>query len=213
MNLLSANAEARPGSGDLMKNGGHPDDVYFGPDGELLNCKPETMTHLHGRHLVHKDHLVIALRGKLDSLAAQIVAAQLVGHQDGRQRYVDDLGEVLEFVRRLLSCEYTGMRVKDFYLLGFDAEALRECSHNPVKFFGHRHMLTDYRMGPLCVTLNCLRTQAREVELAAFAAFKTEGGDCLRDDLVMGLNRLSSLLYIMMYKYMPEDLEPIPSGI
>ena len=161
---------------------------FFGPDGGTFDHKPESLTHLKGRQLVHKNHPLIIWRGKLDSLAARIIEAQLVGSQLGEQEYVDDLQEILEFIRQLLTCELRGKEVDDFNLLGLDSAALRERSHNPLKFFGHHHMLADYQMGPLCVALNSLRTLVREVELAAAAAFDDAAGQSTRDDIIRALN-------------------------
>ena len=47
-------------------------------------------------------------------------------------------------------------------------------------------------MGETALELNCLRTQVREAELAAAAAFG-EG----REDILRCLNRLSSAVYIL----------------
>ena len=183
--------------------------TFYGPDGEALDHKPETMTHLKGRKLVHKDHPIIDLRGKLDSLTAAIIDAQVLGGREKNWVFVDELQEILGFTRRLLSYEYRGQEVEEFNLLGFDAFALRERSHDPQKFFGHPHMLTTYKMGPLCSALNRLRALAREVELTAVRAFKANP----RDDIVRALNRLSSLFYILMFKYLPEGFIPESSGI
>ena len=193
--------------------GEKPKDLFFGPDGGTFDHKPESLTHLKGRQLVHKDHPVIIWRGKLDTLCARIIEAQVVGYQLGSQQYVDELQEILGFVRRLLTYELRGKEVEEFNLLGLDAAALRERSHDPVKFFGHRHMLADYRMGPLCIALNTLRALVREVELSAAAAFKDASGGPTRDDIIRALNRLSSLFYIMMFKYIPAGFEPEHSGI
>jgi len=187
--------------------------LFFGPDGGSFDHKPEAFTHLKGRQLVHKDHPVIIWRGKLDSLAARIIEAQLTGHQAGNEKYVAELQEILEFTRRLLTYELRGNEVEEFNLLGLDAAALRERSHDPVKFFGHRHMLSTWQMGPLCVSLNSLRALVREVELAAAAAFKDSAGQPTRSDIIRALNRLSSLFYIMMFKYLPPGFEPEASGI
>jgi len=52
-------------------------------------------------------------------------------------------------------------------------------------------------MGAVCVALNLLRTRVRETELAAARAFETESGFSRRD-LIQGLNRLSSCVYILL---------------
>jgi ethanolamine utilization cobalamin adenosyltransferase len=47
----------------------------------------------------------------------------------------------------------------------------------------------------------------RETELAAVTAFRDPANpsNCLRKDIVRALNRLSSLFYILIYKYLPKD--------
>ena len=182
---------------------------FYGPDGEVFDHKPETFTHLKGRHLVPKDHPVIILRGKLDSLTSAIIEAQILGRRKRNEAFVRDLREILEFVRNLLACEFSGRPVGEFSLLGLSAAALRAHSHDPMKFYGHPHMMTSLEMGPLCAALNSLRTRAREVEAAAVTAFR----DNPRDDLVRALNRLSSLFYLMMFRYLPQGFKPEPSGI
>lgn len=193
----------------VTKEAPNPKILFYGPDGGGFHHKPESLTHLKGHQLVHKDHPVIVLRGKLDSLASAVLEAQLLGHKKDAREFVNDLEEVLSFVRRLLSDEFRGRQVGEFNLLNLDAAALRERSHDPKKFYGHNHMLTSYKMGPLCIALNSLRTLTRETELAAAAALKENG----REDIVQALNRLSSLFYIMMFKYLPDGFEPESSGI
>ncbi len=200
-----ARAEAAPGE--------KPKELFFGPDGGTFDHKPEALTHLKGRQLVHKDHPVIIWRGKLDTLTARIVEAQVCAWQLGNQEYVDDLQEILEFTRRLLTYELRGKEVEEWNLLGLTAADLRERSHDPVKFFGHRHMLTTYKMGPLVVALNTLRALVREAELSAAQAFRDGAGLSTRDDIIRALNRLSSLFYILMFKYLPPGFEPEHSGI
>ena len=50
-------------------------------------------------------------------------------------------------------------------------------------------------MGKICVALNALRTQVRETELCAVNAFSKNPDEHL--DIVEGLNRLSSCVYIL----------------
>ena len=202
-----------PQSRACAEPGEKPKDLFYGPDGGTFDHKPESLTHLKGRQLVHKDHPVIIWRGKLDTFCARIIEAQVVGWQLGNQKFVDELQEILNFSHRLLTYEIRGKEVEEFNLLGLNAAALRERSHNPMKFFGHRHMLAEYKMGPLCIALNTLRALVREVELAAATAFKDVAGGPTRDDIIRALNRLSSLFYIMMFNYLPEGFEPEHSGI
>lgn len=199
-----AKAEAAPGEKPLL---------FFGPDGGTFDHKPEALTHLKGRQLVHKDHPVIIWRGQLDTLTARIVEAQVCAWQLNNQEYIDDLQQILEFTRRLLTYELRGKEVEEWNLLGLTAADLRERSHDPVKFFGHLHMLTTYKMGPLVVALNTLRALVREAELTAATAFRDGAGQSTRDDIIRALNRLSSLFYILMFKYLPPGFEPEHSGI
>jgi ethanolamine utilization cobalamin adenosyltransferase len=187
--------------------------VFYGPGGEVFGAKPEAMTHLLGNNLVYKDHPRIVWRGKLDSLTAMILEAQALGWEKDNREYVNDLQEILEFLRRLLPCEYKDIPVEEFRLLGLTAEELKVRSHDPQKYYGHKHVLFEYRMGPLCVRLNSLRTAVRETELAAAAAFKDPEGKPIREDIIMALNRISSLFYIMIFKYLPKTFSPRPAGI
>jgi ethanolamine utilization cobalamin adenosyltransferase len=181
--------------------------VYYGPGGETLDSKPERLTHLHGNQLVEKDHPVIIFRGKLDKLAALILEAQVLGAERENRTYVNDLQEILEFVRSLLPAEYNGTSLGEFRVLGLSSRELRERSHHPEKYFGRKHLLMDYAMGALSVRLNLLRTVTRETELAAVTAFRDteDTSKCRREDIVEALNRLSSLFYILMFKYLPKN--------
>jgi ethanolamine utilization cobalamin adenosyltransferase len=180
---------------------------FVGPDGGLFERKPEDLTHLRGRRLVRKDHPVIVWRGRLDAFCARLMEVQLLGQREGRPDFVDELQEILEFCRRLLKAEVTGLEVEDFRLLGLAPHDLRERSHHPDKFFGHPHLLMSHAMGPLPVALNALRAEVRIVETAAAAAFGSPGRPP-RDDLILALNRLSSLFYIMVHRYLPKDFRP-----
>ena len=148
---------------------------------------------------VGKDSLVIAFRGRLDSLCAAILEAQVLGEEMGNRGFVDDLQEILEIVRSILPAEYTGIPLREFCPLGYSAGEVREQSHNPHKYFNRRHLFMHYSMGTLSLRLNVLRTLVRETELAAIAALRDS-----RNDITQTLNGLSSLLYILMYKYLPE---------
>jgi ethanolamine utilization cobalamin adenosyltransferase len=191
----------------------HRPAVFYGTGGEVFDTKPEAMTHLLGNNLVYKDHPRIIWRGKLDSLTAMILEAQVLGWEKDNREYVNDLQEILEFLRRLLPCEYKDMPVEEFRLLGLTAQELKARSHDPLKYYGYKHILIEYRMGALCIRLNTLRTAVREAELAAVAAFKDPEGKPTREDIIKALNRISSLFYIMIFKYLPKGFTPRPAGI
>lgn len=160
--------------------------------------KPEYMTHLNGKKLVLKSDPVIRLRGELDSFITQLVETQLWFMGEGFQGMADKLEEVVLFCRGLMQAEVLD-KVFEFPLVfGFDKEQLREVSHNPMKYFGVKHSFVSKKHGMSVAKLHVLRAKAREVELAAVAAFAAADGTCSREDIVGALNRLSSMMYILV---------------
>ena len=158
--------------------------------------KPEEMTHLRGNLLVPKTHPRIAFRGKLDSLEAAILEAQSLAHRQGAEKLRDDLGQVLARVRAVLGAEVKGVPLQEELLLGLDQAGLRRVSHHVKEEFGIDHPVPSWEMGELALRLNTLRTQVREAELAAAAAFLAPG-EAPRPDIIRELNRLSSAVYIL----------------
>lgn len=169
--------------------------------GAELNEKPEHMTHVYGNLLVFKDHKIIEFRGKMDSLESKILETQIIAHKIGSEKLIADLQEILNFVRWVLRCEVLKQEVGEFNLLGMTPEELREKSHYPKKYYGIGHEPVEYSMGEAAVALNSCRTTIRETELVAYSAFKGEYGDVQRPDIIKALNRLSSLFWIMIFKY------------
>ena len=165
--------------------------------GKEMTNKPEEMTHLRGNLLVSKTHPRIAFRGQLDSLQAQIIALQVWAKCEGEQAASMDLGELLGFCRALLGAEVKDEPLPEFHILGLDSTGLRRCSHQVKDTFGIDHPVPSHEMGSLCAGLNLLRTQVREVELSAARAFERPDGGFERTDIIEGLNRLSSAVYII----------------
>lgn len=158
-------------------------------NGAHYSEKPEAMTHLRGNLLVPKDHPRILFRGRLDSLEADIIAAQLLAESRNLPVLCGELGELLALARELLGCEVKEQPIGEFSLFGLDAKGLRYASHHVTQTLGIDHPVPDYRMGAVCVALNSLRTRVRETELAAVQA------GC--GALVEALNRMSSGVYIL----------------
>lgn len=177
---------------------------FIGPDGGTFSEKPEHLTHLSGNRLVTKGHPRIAFRGRMDSLQSKIMELQVRAVELGNGVLAEELDELLDFARSLLAAEVTGRPVDDVPLLGLELDEIRAISHNPKKTFGLGHIRPHYSMGALCVGLNALRSEVREVELAAFRAFSGNDGALDRLDVLRALNRLSSAFYILMYRYLPE---------
>ena len=163
---------------------------YVGLDGGYYDEKPEHMTQLEGNTLVPKTHPRIVFRGKLDSLQAQLILFAL--EEPGMK---GNLLEILEFLRRMLRCEVLGEPFPFGNLLGMPEEQLRKVSQLPQKYLGTPHFMPGPEDGVTIARLNVLRTQVREAELMAATAF-SKG----REDIIRGLNRLSSAVYILMLK-------------
>lgn len=165
--------------------------------------KPETMTHLNGSELVKKTHPAIAFRGQIDSLESEIILVQLKAGEKGLLSLSRDLEEIRKFVHSLIRFEITGERLTNIRLLNMDMETIHEYSHHPSKYFGMSHYIPTAAQGEIPALLNRLRTSARETELCACRAFLSGDEESFeRSDIIMALNRLSSLFHIMSFKYL-----------
>jgi ethanolamine utilization cobalamin adenosyltransferase len=164
--------------------------------GGFCEDKPEHMTHLQGNILVPKTHPRIAFRGAIDTLEAELILCQL----DGDEKVAKDLAEVLAFTRTLLRCDVLGESVPTEKLCGLTAEQLRSHSHRPQDFYGQPHFMPNASDGRLIARLNRCRCAAREAELRAVAAFSDADGNPTRTDILLAMNRLSSMLYILMIR-------------
>ncbi len=150
----------------------------------------------------YKDSARIELRGKLDSLNARIIMCQA---ESDSEEYIADLEELRAVVNRLQRCEACAQVFADrMTLWGLDEDEIHTRSHNPAMYYGLGHILPHHEMGRKSAELNLLRTLVRETELCAVRAF---GDDGLR--ICHVLNRLSSALYILTYKYLPEGYDRV----
>lgn len=173
-------------------------------DGRQLAVKPEHMTHLYGNVLVAKNHPRIILRGKLDSLEAEILCLQVQAEKAGRTDLADDLGELMQFCRHLMASEVTAGPLREWKLLGLDQEELRRRSQHPGDYYGIGHPRPDAALGIWYARLNRLRALSREAELAAVTAFLGPDGSVSRPELVQGYNRMSSAIYLLMLRVAAE---------
>lgn len=167
-------------------------------NGGYLEEKPEEMTHLHGDVLVSKTHPRIAFRGAIDTLEAEFLLCALALPAQRQS-----LLELLGFTRQLLRCEVMEQPLPATTLLGLTPEALRSHSHRPQDYYGKPHFMPEISHGETVLRLNRLRTLARAAELQAARAFTDGQGKATRPDLLQGLNRLSSALYILMIQNHP----------
>lgn len=151
--------------------------------------KPEHMTHLNGEILVSKTHPRIAFRGAMDSLEAEILLCQLE-----IPPLEKPLQEILDLARKLVACDVLNEPAPEGKLCGLDQEQLRSHSHLPQKFYGQPHFMPAVSDEKTILQLNRLRCAVRQAELKAVAALPE------RMDIIRALNRMSSMVYILMIR-------------
>ena len=155
--------------------------------------KPEHMTHLNGEVLVLKTHPRIRFRGKMDTLEAELILCQLIpGAPEAA------LGEILALARKILRCDVLEEPLIWDTLCGLSEQEQRERSHMPQDYYGQPHFMPQASDGSVIAGLNRARCSAREAELAAVEAFSDREGNLLREDIPKALNRMSSMLYLLM---------------
>ena len=155
--------------------------------------KPEHMTHLNGEVLVPKTHPRIRFRGKMDTLEAELILCQLVpGAPEGA------LGEILDLSRKILRCDVLEEPLRQDTLCGLTQDEQRGRSHMPQDYYGQPHFMPQASDGSVIAGLNRARCFAREAELAAVEAFSNREGNLIREDIPKALNRMSSMLYLLM---------------
>ena len=169
---------------------------YRLPGGGYLEEKPEHMTHLRGDLLVSKTHPRIVFRGKLDSLQSRLILGQLEIPEEKKR-----LGEILDLSRHIIRCDVMEEPLNRESLCGLSQQELRRRSHFPQEVYGKPHFMPECTDGLVVARLNVLRSMVREAELAGVAAFTDCEGNMTRADILQALNRMSSMLYIMMIEH------------
>ena len=167
--------------------------------GGILREKPEHMTHLNAQILVPKTHPRIRFRGAMDTLEAELILCQLTV-----PKMAKELGEILATARRLIRCDVLEEPVPEGKLCGLTEQELRSHSHRPQDFYGQPHFMAEAADGESIARINRARCAAREAELLAVAAFTDREGRPTREDILRSLNRLSSMLYILMIRLKKE---------
>lgn len=165
-------------------------------NGAVLETKPEHMTHLHSNLLVPKNHPRIKFRGKLDSLEAELILCQLADSE-----LITPAGEILALARQIMRCDVLEEPLKWDKLCGLTEQEQRKRSHFPQDYYGQPHFMPSAADGPVIARLNRARCAAREAELAAMDAFSDRSGNPTRPDILQALNRISSMLYILMIQW------------
>lgn len=194
--LLRQRIEIRPGSEAKIE-------AYQLPDGSQTAQKPEHMTHLRGNLLVPKTHPIIAFRGAMDTLQAELLLAQLSVAPSMKAQ----VGEILDLARNILRWEVMEEPAVCHTLCGLTLEQQRSHSHFPQKYYNQPHFMPSFTDGPALLQLNRARCAARSAELAAATAFTDATGGCVRRDILQLLNRMSSMLYILMIRLKAKESE------
>lgn len=169
--------------------------------GGYLEEKPEHMTHLNGEVLVEKTHPRIGFRGAVDALEAELLLGILQ-----MPALEKELQEVLSLARNILRCEVLDTPLQEEALFGLDEKALRSHSHFPQKFYGQPHFMPSAQDGEALLRLNRLRAMVRNTERALVAALPE------RTDLIRGMNRMSSGIYILMIRMKKHETENHTTG-
>ncbi len=163
--------------------------------GGFVTEKPEHMTHLNGDFLVHKTHPRIRFRGAMDTLEAEILLCQKqFSHLQA------SLQEILDLARDVIRCDVLESPLQMGSLCGLSEEELRQHSHFPQKYYGVAHFMPSCQDKESVLSLNRVRCFARQAELLAVDAFCDREGVPTRTDILQALNRLSSMVYILMIR-------------
>lgn len=170
-------------------------ETYRVAGGGYLKTKPEHMTHLHGDVLVRKSHPRIAFRGAVDSLEAELLLCQLEAPQ-----FQEELGQILSLARKLIRWDVLDEPVEKESLCSLTDQEIRLHSHMPQKYYGQPHFMPSVSDGRAILQLNRARCVARRAELQAVEAFSDRDGVPTRPDILQVLNRMSSMLYILMIR-------------
>ena len=139
-------------------------------------------------------HPRIAFRGAVDTLEAELLLAQI----ELCKPYDDQAGQILELARRMIRCDVLSEPVPEEKLCGLTEKEQRERSHRPQDFYGQPHFMPSAGDGRALLQLNRARCAARAAELKAVEAFSDRDGNPTRPDILRALNRLSSMIYILM---------------
>ena len=162
-------------------------------NGGYVEQKPEHMTHLYGDVLVPKTHPRILFRGKMDTLESELILCQLAD-----KSLEGPVGEILGLARQIIRCEVLGEPLKWDTLCGLTESEQRKRSHFPQEYYGQPHFMPSVADGMVIARLNRARCAAREAELASVTAFADREGNITRQDIPQALNRMSSMLYLLM---------------
>ena len=157
--------------------------------------KPEDMTHLNGDTLVKKTHPRVAFRGMVDMLEAELLLCMQAVPDDRAE-----LQEILMLCRKLIRWDVLEEPAECATLCGLTEQEIRQRSHRPQEYYGVAHFMPAVDDGKEILQLNRVRCWVRMTELAACRAFSDGEGNCRRPDILQALNRMSSMVYLLMIR-------------
>jgi len=167
------------------------------------SAKPEEATHLQGNKLVLKTHERIRFRGKLDSLEAYLISLIIEVKKDGQLELSQELYQLLKYFGKMMRSEVLDIPLEFIDFNGWSEKEIKNRSHHPEEFYGIKHFKPDPSHGATLAGLNQLRTKVRELEIAAVSTFlNCDADNPTRHDIILSLNRLSSLVYVLMCQYL-----------
>ena len=164
-----------------------------------LAHKPEHMTQIDAGHFAPKTAARVGFRGRVDSLHGLVMLSAAVARRFELPELAGHLDTLAAYCREIMSAEYNLRPVAALTMMGKGEEELHRISHWPERYLGIPHLAPSPQDHEMLHWLNVLRTQTREVELAALQAFPPGGLD--PDEFGIGLNRainrLSSAIYVL----------------
>ena len=101
----------------------------------------------------------------------------------------------------MVLAEVLDIEFEEIKVLGESLDKIKEISHNPKKFFGMGHLFDiSVKNSFIVLKLNEMRSISREAEISGVTAFSSERGIVEKREMLKALNRLSSVIYVMMLK-------------
>lgn len=158
----------------------------------------ESYTELNGKNLVEKHSPRIRFRGMLDTFYGLIVEIELLATEENLSALVQELKIIREYIIQMMLAEASGKSLPFINIHSWSSDVIRERSHYPLKYFGIPHFKVQPEDGYVMIFLNRMRTQVRELEVVGSEAFNKKSDALSRQDIMLALNRLSSIAYIMM---------------
>jgi ethanolamine utilization cobalamin adenosyltransferase len=221
----SVDSAARPRVHPLTgkERGTRPPAAHCALCRQEVGKKPDALTHLNADVVVPKNDVRIRFRGRLDSAIACAVWLQAEWEEERRVRSGEEdalfarleqgLADVRSALGGVLRAEVSGEALPPPRLGPFDEEAIHRVSHDPWRYLGHDHVVPEVSQGVFAARLNLLRATIREAEACAAEVHVGRDFEVARPDIMLGLNRLSSAVYILMIlAIMRERRVPLKEG-